>query len=131
MQIPDSLGPLGLLLLAGIAFFVEKHHTTRWTVAADSVILLSIFGTNNIFGKEPLNLYLFFSVIAAIFAVFSYINNSSLTTNMHKIFYYVYGSKTVLGIVLALMLNIVQYAVIPIIAVWVIAIKYFNHPAPL
>ena len=39
-----GMGPIALLLLAVLAFFVEKNYTNRWTVVVNCVIILTAFG---------------------------------------------------------------------------------------
>ncbi len=119
-----------LLLLAGMAFFVEKQYTARWTVAANGVILLTTFGIGSLFVNDIFSWYLIGGAVASIITVVSYIKGISLFEEIHIIFHLLYSSKTVLGVVIAAMLNILSIAIIPIAIIWAIAIHYFGHPLP-
>ena len=122
-----GVGPLTLLLIVGLAFFVEKHHTARWTVIANSIILISTFGLND--GK--FSIYVAISIVAAIIAFLTYINESHMWTILHKFFHIFYGSKTLLAVLIAAMSNILWFSPIFALVIWWTAIKYFDHPSPI
>lgn len=118
-----------IILLAGLAFLVEKHHTPRWTIAANAIILINVFGFNAIFGTNFFSLYLLCSIIAAIISIISYVHRTPLQ-NMYPLLHVLYSSKTVLGLIIASGINYLSYAIIPISAIWFIAIYYFKHNIP-
>lgn len=126
----ESLGFLGILLLACLAFIVEKNYTQRWTVVANAFIIITIFGIN-IFTTEPIiSIWIIGSIIAAIVAALSYIYTKSLPRFIHEIFFLFYSSKTVLGIVLAMTLGHLFLIIIFIPLIWYISCRYLGHRFP-
>lgn len=119
-----------LLLLAGMAFFVEKHYTARWTVAANGVILVTSFGIITLFDGSLFSWYLIGSVVASIITVISYVKDIGLFEGLYKILHLFYSSKTILGVVIAAMFGILSLVFIPILIIWGIAIYYFGHSIP-
>ncbi len=126
--IVPNIDILVLLLLAGLAFFVEKYYVQRWTVAANAIILWSTFGAylSNINGY--LAIWIVISIVAAAVAVATYIYQ--ITLPIHDFFFIFYSSKTVLGVLLATAIGFLEFALIFIIAIWAISIHFFNHPIP-
>ena len=124
-----GIGILGILLLTYLAFAQEKHYSQRGTVVANAVIIwvsgLVVAGMPDIFMY-----WAYGSIIAAIIAGLSYFYKVSLFTELHKLFYYLYSSKTVLAVIIAAIVGFLELSIPLAVVVWYTGIRYFGHSHP-
>jgi hypothetical protein len=128
-----SVDPLTLMLVAGLAFGVEKFYTCRWTIVANMVIIWTTIGL----GVFEMGIWFIVWAIGLVAAsgisIASYFLKDSLPGFFYDITHALYSSKTVLGMLIAATLGAIysfELAVILILIIWAVAVLIFRHKVP-
>jgi len=111
------------------AFGIEKHYTSRLNLLANAGVFIiafgwSIFTFGGLFGAWSILL-----IVAGILSTFTYLYGFSIGP-FHEVFYLVFGSKTVLGVLIAIQLNNLQLIIPLVIIIWVICYVFLGHELP-
>lgn len=128
-ELIPGLGVPGLILLMIMAFGVESRFSQRMTIAANAVILWSIFWASFTFFGTLFFYWFLGSIIAAVISVVSYFK-FHLPSKVHDIFYALYSSKTILGVVLATAFGLTSVFFIFVIIIWFLSVYYLGHRPP-
>lgn len=136
-----NLDLLTLVIIGVFAFWIErKGWVARWTVIVNGALLSgSLFP--NFAGTilptqiipavstfpEPLQWWMWGSLVAAIAFVFDYANKLDVHKNIKKFIYVTYSSKTVFGILLAAVVNQFDFWWVFVLVVWIFAVYKLKH----
>ena len=116
-----------ILMLGLLAFLVEKRFSGRWTIVANSVIVyLSIFPLIAVI-PDYLQAWTMGGLIAGVLCALSYLRKEQLYPPISRLFYWLYSSKTVLGVYLAYTIGYPYLSLAFAIVIWIIALTKLKH----
>lgn len=118
-----------LILLGVFAFVVEKKYTSRLTIFVNAIVVAFIVGLEIFSMQTILHYWAIGLILAGGISIISYVTGFSLGP-VNEIFYAVFGSKTVLGVLIGVALGYLILSFPLIIIFWYISIKYFGHEPP-
>jgi hypothetical protein len=119
-----------LALLGIFAFVVESIYVGRLTVAANGIVIVSAFGLNAILQGGLFGFWILGGIILTVLVVVSYIKDISLDESVYDILNLAYGSKTVLGVIIAGMFGAIEYALVPVVLIWFVCVYFLGHKMP-
>lgn len=129
--IPEPGLPV-FVLMGFLAFAVEKWYTSRLTIVANAVLITSLLGWTVFSSEGWFGLWTTGIIIAGIVSSLSYLSGFPLES-LNEIFYALYSSKTVLGVLLAGRFDLINQEISTLIftiSLWVVSVKILGHRFP-
>ena len=136
-----SISIITLVILGIFAFSIErKGWVSRWTVIANFVLLSgtifpsfagTLFEDSIFIGIQEfpavLQYYFYGLVIAAVLTALSYFNKINLPQAFTRLIFWLYSSKSILGIMIAAMLGAFDWWFAFSLVIWGVAVYKLGH----
>lgn len=137
--IPQIFSLIGLFILA---FAIEKRFTSRLTILANAFLLIQIMVPIWLSLNDYLQGYVYLGIGFSVLALLSRLGYfAHFTHHLYKMSHLLYGSKTVLGLSLGILiattfgiLSVSNGVIVGLViagAIWFATIKYLGHEFPL